>query len=94
MGTMREHAPSLTSMDVARYYMGRLALRVDDAHFEELCRIVAYASDPAHTAYRFAHDYGLANLASPEEIFRAGCLPSHTPTSKDSTPPATLPPRS
>ena len=75
---MTEKPSSLTPMDVARYYMGRIALRVDDEHFQELCRTVAYAIDPAHTAYRCAQDYGLTDLTPPEEIFRTGSLPSHT----------------
>lgn len=75
---MTEKPSSLTPMDVARYYMGRIALRVDDEHFQELCRTVAYAIDPAHTAYRCAQDHGLTDVASPEEIFRTGSLPSHT----------------
>jgi hypothetical protein len=66
----------LTPMDVARYYMSRLAMRVDSEHYQELCRTVAYAIDPAHTAYEIIQDYGLTDLASPEAIFRAGVLPS------------------
>jgi hypothetical protein len=74
---MTERSSALTPMEVARYYMGRIALRVDDEHFQELCRTVAYAIDPAQAAYRCAQDYGLSDLASPEEIFRLGSLPSH-----------------
>jgi hypothetical protein len=66
----------LTPMAVARYYMSRLAMRVESEHYQELCRTVAYAIDPAHTAYNIALDYGLTDLASPEAIFRAGVLPS------------------
>lgn len=66
----------LMPMDVARYYMSRLAMRVDSEHYQELCRTVAYAIDPAHTAYEMVQDYGLTDLASPEAIFRAGVLPS------------------
>lgn len=71
-----DNAPAtLTPMDVARYYMSRLAMRVDSEHYQELCRTVAYAIDPAHTAYDMVRDYGLTDLASPEAIFRAGVLP-------------------
>ena len=67
---------TLAPMDVARYYMSRLAMRVDSEHYQELCRTVAYAIDPAHTAYDMVRAYGLTDLASPEAIFRAGVLPS------------------
>jgi hypothetical protein len=72
---MQEQPSALTPMDLARYYMGRMALRVDDDHFQELCRTVAYAIDPAHTAYYFARQFGVTELLTPEEIFRAGRLP-------------------
>jgi hypothetical protein len=62
-------------MDLARYYMERMAMRVDTDHFQELCRTVAYAIDPAHTAHQFAIQYGVANLPTPEEIRRTGRLP-------------------
>jgi hypothetical protein len=65
----------LTPMDLARYYMGRMAMRVDADHFQELCRTVAYAIDPAHTAYQFAVQYGVTNLPTPDEIRRTGRLP-------------------
>ena len=67
--------PPLTTMDIARYYMGRLAMRVDAEHFQELCRTVAYAVEPDHTAYRIALDYGLADLMPPDAIRRTGTLP-------------------
>lgn len=67
----------LTPMDLARYYMSRIAMRVDDEHFQELCRTVAYAIDPAETAYRMVLEYGVANLLPPAEIVRAGKLPNH-----------------
>ncbi len=67
---------SLTPMDVARYYMNRLAMRVDAEHYQELCRTVAYAIDPAHTAYTIVQDYGLTDLIPPTAIFQAGTLPS------------------
>jgi hypothetical protein len=73
---MTESRPTLTPMDLARYYMGRLAMRVDADHFQELCRTVAYAIDPAHTAYDFAVQYGVTQLPTPEEIWRMGELPS------------------
>jgi hypothetical protein len=63
-------------MDLGRHYMRRLALRVDSDHFQELCRTVAYAIDPAHTAYRLAVHYGVSDLPTPEEIWQAGKLPS------------------
>lgn len=67
---------SLTSMDVGRYYLRRLALCVEAEHFQELCRTVAYASDPAHTAYHLAMHYGVgAELLTPDEIRRLGTLP-------------------
>ena len=59
-------------MDLGRYYMRRMAMRVDTEHFQELCRTVAYAIDPAHTAYNFAVHYGVTDLPTPEEIWRAG----------------------
>lgn len=67
---------SLTPMDLGRYYMRRMALRVDAEHFQELCRTVAYAIDPAHTAYDFAVRYGITNLPTPEDIWTAGALPN------------------
>ena len=73
---MADSPSALAPMDVARYYMSRLAMRVDSAHYQELCRTVAYAIDPAHTAYDMVRDYGLTDLAAPEEIFRAGVLPN------------------
>ena len=75
---MADTPSPLTPMDIARYYMGRLAMRVDTDHFQELCRTAAYAIDPAATAYRIVLDFGLTDLASPEEIVRAGALPSHS----------------
>jgi hypothetical protein len=73
---MTEPSPTLTPMDLARYYMGRMAMRVDADHFQELCRTVAYAIDPAHTAYDFAVQYGVKALQTPEEIWRLGKLPA------------------
>jgi hypothetical protein len=70
--------PALTPMDVARYYMSRLAMHVEAEHFQELCRTVAYAIDPAQTAYRLVLEYGLTHLLSPEDIERSGQLPHHT----------------
>jgi hypothetical protein len=72
---MGEAPDTLTPMDLARYYMARMARRVEAEHFEELCRTVAYAIDPAQTAYRFATKYGVTDLPTPEEICRAGKLP-------------------
>jgi hypothetical protein len=66
-------------MDLGRYYMARMARRVDDDHFQELCRTVAYAIDPARTAYDFAVQYGVTGLPTPEEIWRAGQLPASLP---------------
>ena len=66
----------LTPMDLARYYMARMAMRVDDDHFQELCRTVAYAINPAHTAYDFAVQYGVTNLPTPEDIWQEGRLPA------------------
>jgi hypothetical protein len=65
-------------MDLARYYVGRLALRVEADHFQELCRTVAYAIDPTHTAYHMALQYGVTELPTPEEILRVGQLPRHS----------------
>lgn len=73
---MADAPTPLTAMDVARYYMNRLALRVDAEHYQELCRTVAYAIDPAHTAYAIVQDYGLTDLLPPDAIFQAGILPS------------------
>ena len=75
-GSPTSAAPPLTPMDLGRYYMRRLALRVDSDHFQELCRTVAYAIDPAHTAYHFAVQYGVPDLPTPEDIWQAGKLPS------------------
>ena len=72
---MAEPQAALTPMDLGRYYMRRMAMRVEAEHFQELCRTVAYAIDPAQTAYRFAVDYGVTDLPTPEEIWRAGTLP-------------------
>jgi len=72
---METHQNTLTSMDLARYYMGRMAMRVDADHFQELCRTVAYAIDPARTAYNFAVQFGITDLPAPDEIFRRGHLP-------------------
>lgn len=72
---MGESSDTLTPMDLARYYMARMARRVEADHFEELCRTVAYAIDPAQTAYQFAVQYGVPDLPTPEEILRAGKLP-------------------
>jgi hypothetical protein len=74
---MEETRLTLTPMDLARYYMGRMALRVDADHFQELCRTVAYAINPAHTAYHFAVQFGITDLPTPEEILRIGRLPNH-----------------
>lgn len=67
---------TLTPMDLARYYMARMARRVETEHFEELCRTVAYAIDPAQTAYQLAQQYGVTDVPPPEELFRTGKLPS------------------
>jgi hypothetical protein len=72
---MEPSAALLTPMDLARYYMERLALRVDNDHFQELCRTVAYAIDPAHTAYDIVVRFGITDVPAPEEILRAGKLP-------------------
>jgi hypothetical protein len=72
---MTEPGMTLTPMDLARYYMARMALRVDADHFQELCRTAAYAIDPAHTAYDFAVQYGITDLPTPEEIWQVGTLP-------------------
>lgn len=69
----------LTPMDLARYYMSRLAMRVDEEHFQEICRTVAYALDPAATAYRIVLEHGVTHLLPPAEIMRAGELPRHAP---------------
>ena len=55
--------------------MRRMAMRVDAEHFQELCRTVAYAIDPAQTAYNLAVHYGVIDLPTPAEIWRAGMLP-------------------
>jgi len=72
---MAEQQLTLTPMDLGRYYMCRMAMRVDADHFQELCRTVAYAIDPAQTAYNFAIHYGVTGLPTPEELWRAGTLP-------------------
>lgn len=71
---------TLTPMEIARYYMGRLARRVDAEHFQELCRTVAYAIDPAATAYHMVRDHGLTDLACPQAILASGRLPRHAPS--------------
>jgi hypothetical protein len=73
---MAAQQSGITPMDLGRYYMRRMAMRVDTEHFQELCRTVAYAIDPAHTAYNLAVHYGVTNLSTPEEIWRAGTLPN------------------
>ena len=55
--------------------VGQEEMRVDTEHFQELCRTVAYAIDPAQTAYNFAVHYGITDLPTPEEIWRVGILP-------------------
>lgn len=72
---MEAAKPTLTSMDLARYYMRRMAMRVEPEHFEELCRNAAYAIDPADTAYRYAVQFGVTDLPTPDEIWRRGRLP-------------------
>lgn len=73
---MTAQQPALTRMDVGRYYMRRMAMRVDAEHFQELCRTVAYAIDPAQTAYSLAVHYGVTDLPTPEEIWCTGTLPA------------------
>ena len=70
-----EPSGALTAMDLGRYYMRRIAMRVDADHFQELCRTVAYAIDPAQTAYDIAQQYNIPDLLTPADIFRAGQLP-------------------
>lgn len=72
---MENEATTLTPIALARYYMSRMAMRVDDEHFQELCRTVAYAIQPAHTAYYIALQFGVTDLPAPEEVFRKGTLP-------------------
>ena len=72
---MAAQQPGLTPMDLGRYYMRRMAMRVDAEHFQELCRTVAYAIDPAQTAYNLAVHYGVIALLTPEELRRVGTLP-------------------
>ncbi len=72
---MPDQDASCTPMDLGRYYMSRIALLVDADHFQELCRNVAYAIDPAQTAYRYAQQYGVPDLPTPEAIVQAGQLP-------------------
>jgi hypothetical protein len=72
---MDEQQSNLTAMDLGRYYMSRVAKYVDPDHFQELCRTVAYAIDPAHTAYHIALHYDIADLPTPEGIWQTGQLP-------------------
>lgn len=72
---MADLPAALTPMDLGRYYMRRVALRVDADHYQELCRTVAYAIDPAHTAYHLAVTYGITDLPTPADIWQAGRLP-------------------
>lgn len=72
---MDDQTAALTPMALARYYMSRVARHVEDEHFQELCRTVAYAIHPAQTAYQIALQFGVAGLPSPEEVFRQGVLP-------------------
>lgn len=72
---MDNQTSTLTPMAVARYYMSRIARHVEDEHFQELCRTVAYAIHPAHTAYQIALQFGVADLPTPEEVSRQGVLP-------------------
>lgn len=72
---MDDQTSMLTPMALARYYMSRIARHVDDEHFQELCRTVAYAIHPAHTAYQIAMQFGVTDLPTPEETLRKGMLP-------------------
>ena len=72
---MDDQAPMLTPMVLARYYVSRMARHVEDEHFQELCRTIAYAIHPAHTAYQIALQLGVPDLPTPEEVLRKGVLP-------------------
>lgn len=72
---MDNQTAPLTPMALARYYMSRMARHVEDEHFQELCRTVAYAIHPAHTAYQIALQFGVTDLPTPEEVLRKGILP-------------------
>ena len=72
---MENQDATLSPMALARYYMSRMAMRVDDEHFQELCRTVAYSIQPAHTAYQIALQFGVSDLPTPDEVFRKGVLP-------------------
>lgn len=72
---MENRSSTLTPMALARYYMSRIARYVEDEQFQALCRTVAYAIHPAHTAYQIALRYGVTDLPTPEEIFGQGEMP-------------------
>ncbi|MCZ6872523.1 MAG: hypothetical protein O7G88_03175 [bacterium] len=72
---MEDKTSVVTPMAVARYYMRRMAMQVDNEHFQELCRTVAYAIYPAEVAYQIAVQFGVTDLPTPEEVFRVGALP-------------------
>ena len=75
MLVMENQISTLTPMALARYYMSRMAKHVEDEHFQELCRTVAYAIHPAQTAYQIALQFGVTDLPTPEDVFRKGTLP-------------------
>jgi hypothetical protein len=72
---MEDKRSVATPMALARYYMRRMAMQVEDEHFQELCRTVAYAIHPAQAAYQIAVQFGVNDLPTPEEVFRTGVLP-------------------
>lgn len=67
---------ALTPMDLGRYYLRRIALGVEAEHYQALCRTVAYAMDPADTAYQLALQHGATELPTPAAIWQAGTLPA------------------
>jgi|GEM_PF-2245377 len=73
---MATPSTALTPMDLGRYYMRRVALYVEADHFQELCRTVAYAIDPAQTAYMIAQQYAITNLPTPADLWCQGSLPA------------------
>ena len=72
---MEKQTSTLTPMALARYYMRRMARHVEDEHFQELCRTVAYAIHPDETAYQIAVQFGVNDLPTPQEVLRMGVIP-------------------
>src|SRR5437667_156968 len=65
---MAAQQPGLTPMDLGRYYMRRMAMRVDTEHFQELCW-----PGPLEL-----HSYSTIRTFQPFVAGPLQCLPQHT----------------